>query len=77
MDKLTYEQVIEMDLPNIIGYATPVMISLVLLEWGLSQYKNRDIYDARDTFAAAAIGVVKMDAIAPAAPQPMRSMVVL
>ena len=60
MEKLTYEQVLQMNLPNIIGYATPIMILLVLLEWGLSLYKNRDIYDGKDTLAAAAIGVVNL-----------------
>ncbi len=60
MQKLTYEQVMQMNLPNIIGFAAPVMIALVLLEWGLSQYKHRDIYDAKDTLAAAVIGVVNL-----------------
>ena len=57
MEKLTYEQVLQMNLPNIIGYAAPIMIILVVLEWAISQYKNRDIYDVKDTFAAFAIGV--------------------
>lgn len=60
MEKLTYEQVLQMDLPNIIGFATPIMIGLVLLEWGLSQYKHRKNYDAKDTFAAAVIGAVNL-----------------
>ena len=60
MEKLTYEQVLQMNLPNIIGYAAPVMIAMVLLEWGLSQYKHRDIYDAKDTLAATVIGVVNL-----------------
>jgi len=57
MEKLTYEKVLAMDLPPVILYATPVMISLVLIEWGISLYQNRKIYDAKDTLAAAAIGV--------------------
>ncbi len=57
MEELTYEKVLQMDLPNIIVYATPVMIGLVLLEWILSAYQNRKIYDAKDTLAATAIGV--------------------
>lgn len=60
MDKITYQQVLEMDLPNIIGFAAPIMIALVLLEWGLSQYQHRDIYDAKDTLAAAVIGAVNL-----------------
>lgn len=57
MEKLTYEKVVAMDLPPIIVYAAPVMIGLVLLEWGLSLYQQRGIYDTRDTLAATAIGV--------------------
>jgi len=57
MEKLTYEKVLAMDLPPIIVYATPVMIGLVLLEWGLSLYQNRQIYDTKDTLAATAIGI--------------------
>jgi sterol desaturase/sphingolipid hydroxylase (fatty acid hydroxylase superfamily) len=60
MDKLTLDQVLQMDLPNIIGWAAPVMITLVLLEWALSIYKHRDIYDAKDTLAATAIGIVNV-----------------
>jgi sterol desaturase/sphingolipid hydroxylase (fatty acid hydroxylase superfamily) len=33
------------------------MIGLVLLEWALSLYQNRRIYDTKDTLAATAIGV--------------------
>ena len=60
MEKLTYEQVLQMDLPNIILYAAPVMIALTLLEWGISQYKHRAIYDNKDTLAAFTIGVVNL-----------------
>ena len=60
MQDLTYEQVVAMNLPNIIGFAAPVMITLVLLEWGLSIRKNKDYYDAKDTLAAASIGVVNL-----------------
>jgi sterol desaturase/sphingolipid hydroxylase (fatty acid hydroxylase superfamily) len=57
MEKLTYEKVLAMDLPPIIVYATPVMVGLVLLEWGLSLYQHREIYDTKDTMAATAIGI--------------------
>jgi sterol desaturase/sphingolipid hydroxylase (fatty acid hydroxylase superfamily) len=60
MEKLTYEQVMQMDLPNIIAFAAPIMIALVFLEWGLSQYKHRKIYDAKDTLAATVIGAVNL-----------------
>lgn len=56
-EKLTIEQVLSMDLPNIIVYAAPVMISLVLLEWIISYYKKKDYYDSKDTLAATAIGL--------------------
>jgi sterol desaturase/sphingolipid hydroxylase (fatty acid hydroxylase superfamily) len=57
MEKLTYEKVLAMDLPPILVYAAPVMIGLVLLEWALSLYQNREIYDTKDTLAATAIGI--------------------
>ncbi len=54
---LTYEQVLQMNLPNLIVYAVPLMITLVLLEWYFSYRHNKDFYDSKDTFAATAIGV--------------------
>lgn len=56
-EKLTIDQVLSMDLPNIILYAAPVMISLVLLEWIISYYKKKNYYDGKDTLAATAIGL--------------------
>lgn len=46
-----------LDAPNIILWAAPVMVSLVLLEWGISAYQNRQIYDGMDTLAAALVGI--------------------
>ena len=40
---LTYEQVLALDLPNIIAYAGPVMIGLVILEWCSSGKKNHKV----------------------------------
>lgn len=57
---ITYEDVMAMDLPNIIVYAAPVMIGLVLLEWGISWYQKRDYYDGKDTLAATAIGLTNV-----------------
>ncbi len=57
---LTYEQVIAMDLPNIIAYAGPVMIGLVLLEWFISWRKNQNFYDGKDTVAATIVGIVNV-----------------
>ena len=59
-EKLTLEKVMAMDLPNIIMYAAPVMIALVLLEWGISFYQNRKFYDGKDTLAATVVGLVNV-----------------
>lgn len=56
-EKLTITQLLEMDLPNVILYAAPVMILLVIIEWGVSYYKKKDYYDGKDTLAATAIGL--------------------
>lgn len=56
-EKLTIEQVLSMDLPNIILYAAPVMISLVAIEWIISYLKKRKYYDGKDTVAATVIGL--------------------
>lgn len=55
--KITVEQLMNMELPNFIVYAVPVMVSLVLLEWGLTLYKKRNYYDGKDVLAASAIGI--------------------
>jgi len=44
--------------PNLILWATPVIFLLVILEWGLSLYHNKDSYDKKDFFAALTIGLV-------------------
>lgn len=59
-EKLTVEQVINMDLPNIILYAAPVMFTLVALEWYFSYREKKEYYDAKDTAAATAIGLVNV-----------------
>ncbi len=56
-EKLTVDQVLSMDLPNIIVYAAPVMILLVLAEWVISYFKKKNYYDTKDTLAATAIGL--------------------
>lgn len=56
-EKLTIEQVLSMDLPNIILYAAPVMILLVAIEWIISYKKKRKYYDGKDTLAATVIGL--------------------
>lgn len=59
-EKLTVEQVLAMDLPNIILYAAPVMFFLVAIEWIISFKQKRDVYDKKDTIAATAIGLVNV-----------------
>lgn len=59
MDKkvITYQDIINMDVPNIIVYAAPVMIGLVVAEWLITLYKKRDYYNTKDTLAATTIGL--------------------
>lgn len=59
-EKLTLDQVLSMDLPNIILYAAPIMITLVVVEWIVSFYKKRNYYSGKDTLAATAIGLVNV-----------------
>jgi len=59
-EKLTVEQVINMDLPNIILYAAPVMFTLVALEWYFSYRDKKEYYDGKDTAAATVIGLVNV-----------------
>src|SRR5690606_35193340 len=59
MDKkvITYQDIINMDVPNIIVYAAPVMIGLVVIEGLITLYKKRDYYNTKDTLAATVIGL--------------------
>jgi len=54
---LTVEQILEMDLPEIIIYAIPVMLGLTLFEFILSAKKNKRVYDGKDFMSSLAIGV--------------------
>ena len=46
-----------MDLPPIIIYAAPVMFTLVFIEYIIRIRKLRREYDAKDAFAATAVGI--------------------
>ncbi|MGB3618343.1 MAG: sterol desaturase family protein [Catalinimonas sp.] len=46
-----------MDLPPLILYAVPVMLSLVLLEFVVGQYRKRKLYEGRDLLASVGIGI--------------------
>lgn len=59
-EKFTLEHVLNMNLPNIILYAAPVMFLLVGLEWYFSHKKKQYFYDAKDTLAATVIGLVNV-----------------
>ncbi len=55
--KITLEQIMNMELPPVILYAVPVMLSLVALEWIIRVRKLHKEYDGKDAFAAALVGV--------------------
>lgn len=59
-EQFTVEQILNMDLPNIILYAAPVMITLVIIEWYVSYSRKENFYDIKDTIAAATIGFVNV-----------------
>ncbi len=59
-EKITVQQILSMDLPNIIVYAAPVMIILTLLEWYFSYRQRKEFYDGKDTLAAFTIGLVNI-----------------
>ncbi len=56
-ERFTLEQVLNMDLPPIILWAAPFMVSLVLIEWFIIARKQRKKYDGKDSFAAALVGI--------------------
>ncbi len=57
---LTLEKIQQMDFPPLIPYAAPVLFALVLLEYILSIYRNKDVYVGKDFLAATTIGVVNV-----------------
>lgn len=48
---------LQKDAPNIIVWAAPVMFFFVLLEWGISRYQNRKLYDKRETIGSIFVGI--------------------
>jgi len=56
-DKLSLEYLTQMNLPNVILYAVPVMLGLTLAEWIISLHHERASYEKKDTLAAIAIGI--------------------
>ncbi|MBC5772939.1 sterol desaturase family protein [Pontibacter sp. KCTC 32443] len=53
----TWDDLEKLDDLTIIKYIAPVIVVLVLAEWLIGYYKNRNYYDKRDAFVALAIGV--------------------
>ncbi len=53
----TLEAILNMDLPPIIIWAVPVMVSLVILEYVVRAVQMREHWDVKDTWAAIAVGI--------------------
>ncbi|MEM7572515.1 MAG: sterol desaturase family protein [Bacteroidota bacterium] len=58
MEKPIYslEQILSMELPPIILWAVPIMLSFAILEWYLRR-KHHQGYDTKDAFAALGVGI--------------------
>ena len=55
-EKITMEEIMQMDLPPIILYAIPVMVFLVLVEYLISVYQKKKVYVGKDLLASALVG---------------------
>ena len=53
----TLEAILNMELPPIIIWAVPVMVSLVILEYIIRAVQMREKWDVKDTWAAIAVGI--------------------
>jgi sterol desaturase/sphingolipid hydroxylase (fatty acid hydroxylase superfamily) len=47
----------DLDFPNIIAIAGPIMVALVALEWYFNKKHHKDDYDTKDTIAATLVGI--------------------
>jgi sterol desaturase/sphingolipid hydroxylase (fatty acid hydroxylase superfamily) len=56
-EKITLEQINQMELPNLMQYAIPLIAVLVIMEFLIITYKQRKKYEKKDFFASAAIGL--------------------
>lgn len=56
-EKLTLDYIRALDMPPVIWYAVPIMLFLVLVEWVISIYQKRDLYDKKDFLANAGVGI--------------------
>ena len=57
---LTYQEVINMELPEIIVYVAPLFFVCVAIEWYMGIRKQQKIYDPKDFAAATTIGIVNV-----------------
>lgn len=44
-------------LPPIVLYATPLILALVALEWGISRKEHKELYNTKDFWTSLAIGI--------------------
>jgi sterol desaturase/sphingolipid hydroxylase (fatty acid hydroxylase superfamily) len=56
-EKITLEQINQMDLPNLMQYALPLIAMLMIIEFFIVTYKMRKKYEVKDFFASAGIGL--------------------
>ncbi|NNC95183.1 MAG: sterol desaturase family protein [Chitinophagales bacterium] len=56
-EKHSLQEILNMEMPAVIQWAVPVMLSLVLLEFIIGQFDKKKLYMRKDFFASAAIGV--------------------
>jgi sterol desaturase/sphingolipid hydroxylase (fatty acid hydroxylase superfamily) len=57
---LTFEEVLQMDLPPIIIYVAPLFFVFVLIEWVIGIRRQQKLYDPKDFAAATTIGLVNV-----------------
>ncbi len=57
---LTYQEVINMELPEIIVYVAPLFFIFVAIEWYMGIRKQQKLYDPKDFAAATTIGLINV-----------------
>ena len=58
--ELSIQALLAMHIPNIILYASPVLILMAGVEWYYSSSRNKNTYHTKDTLAAVVIGFVNL-----------------
>jgi sterol desaturase/sphingolipid hydroxylase (fatty acid hydroxylase superfamily) len=56
-EKITLEQLLNLDFNGVIWVAAPIMFSLVLLEYLLSVKQQKKVYVGKDSLASTAVGI--------------------